>query len=165
MLLHKNRLIFGVIRRIIKTVFSFCYKIIRAFNLHLTLFVLLLGIILAIVGVINKNSVTLVLYLIALILTVVFALTKTLKNIFGIKSKSGQVSIVKVEDKPNQQSVDQTKIEQNQSVVQAQTVTPKFYTVKSNPSYVYAEYDDKYELFLKTSSGLKKIRVDYKTQR
>ncbi len=162
MILHKNRLIFGVIRRIINTVFKFCYKIIKAFNLHLTLFVFLLGIILAIIGVIGKDSAGLVVYLIVLASTVVYALVKTLKNIFGVKSKNNRVKIVKVQDNTDNQPEEQTENQEIENTNEKQSYIPKYFTVKNNPSYVYAEYEDRYELFLKTSNGLKKVRVDYK---
>lgn len=37
-----------------------------------------------------------------------------------------------------------------------------YFKVAQNPNYVMAEYVDRYELFLQTENGLKKIREDYK---
>lgn len=175
MIFHKNRLIFGVIRRIIKTVFNVVYKIIKAFNLHLTLFVLLLGIVLAIVGVINKEDSSITVYAIVLILSLVYAVIKTFNNVLKTKNKNSRVKIVKVNDSEEEQQpqpkhqtaqAQQQNIQQptqnNYLAVDIQPSKPKYYAVKNNPSYVYAEYDDRYELFLRTSTGLKKIRVDYK---
>ena len=39
---------------------------------------------------------------------------------------------------------------------------PKYFTVKQNPKYVMAEYSDRYELFYRSESGFKRVRVDYK---
>ena len=163
MIFLKNRLVFGTIKRIIKMVFSVAYKIIKAFNLHLTLFVLLLGMVLAILGVIEKGSLEYTLFLVALGLTVVYAVVKTIKTVFGIKPKNGKVKIIKTDDKTQSvQEQGQAFSEQYQQPVQEVQEKPTYYTVKNNPSYVYAEYSDRYELFLKTSSGLKRVRVDHK---
>lgn len=166
MILYKNRLVFGMIRRIIKTVFSVAYKVIKAFNLHFTLFVLLLGIVLAVLGVIAKEGAGLYVYLVVLALTVVYAVVKNIKNVFGIKPQKGKIKIVKVDDKTFQETQpqeQQSNLQQfHEQLVQSYVETPKYYAVKNNPNYVYAEYSDRYELFLKTSNGLKKVRVDYK---
>lgn len=39
---------------------------------------------------------------------------------------------------------------------------PKYYAVKQNRNYVMAEYEDRYELFVKYNGGLKRVRTDYK---
>lgn len=39
---------------------------------------------------------------------------------------------------------------------------PKYYAVKQNRNYVMAEYEDRYELFVKCNGGLKRVRTDYK---
>ena len=39
---------------------------------------------------------------------------------------------------------------------------PKYFKVKQNPNYIMAEYMDRYELLVKTESGLKLVRTDYK---
>lgn len=45
------------------------------------------------------------------------------------------------------------------------TVYPKYYSVRQNRDYVMAEYEDRYELFVKRDGGLQKVRTDYKKQR
>ena len=177
MIFYKNRLIFGTIRRIIKTVFSVLYKIIKAFNLHVTLFVLLLGIVLAIAGTINKEDSSFIVYLVVLGLSVVYAVIKTFNSIFKPNNKKSSVKIMKVSENQIEQQVQEQVKEQVQQQMQQfqpkssayqpqpivpQVEKPRYYAVKNNPSYVYAEYSDRYELFLKTSTGLKKVRVDYK---
>lgn len=39
---------------------------------------------------------------------------------------------------------------------------PVYYKAAQNENYVFAEYEDRYELFLKTDSGLKYLKTDYK---
>lgn len=39
---------------------------------------------------------------------------------------------------------------------------PIYYKVAQNENYVFSEYEDRYELFLKTESGLKYVKTDYK---
>ena len=45
---------------------------------------------------------------------------------------------------------------------QKKSVYPIYFTVKQDPRYVFAEYEDRYELYLKTESGLKYFRTDTK---
>ena len=65
---------------------------------------------------------------------------------------------------PNYQS-ELIKQEQSSSIQYSGSSDPTFigyFKVKQNPNYLMAEYTDRYELFLKTENGLKKVRVDYK---
>ncbi len=45
---------------------------------------------------------------------------------------------------------------------QKKSVYPIYFTVKQDPRYVFAEYEDRYELYLKTESGLKYVKTDSK---
>lgn len=165
MILLKTRLVFGMVKKAISTVFKFVYKIIKAFNLHLTLFVLLLGLVLAIVGAIPKGSVGLIVFYVAVALSVMYAVVKTVKNVFGIGKKNKRVKIV---NQPSPEKAEKTEVPSVKDDGESLEKTvkpveqPKYYAVKNNPSYVMAEYSDKYELFLKTKDGLKKVRTDYK---
>lgn len=46
--------------------------------------------------------------------------------------------------------------------VSVQKKYPVYYKAAQNENYVFAEYEDRYELFLKTGGGLKYIKTDYK---
>lgn len=46
--------------------------------------------------------------------------------------------------------------------VSVQKKYPVYYKAAQNENYVFAEYEDRYELFLKTDGGLKYIKTDYK---
>lgn len=56
----------------------------------------------------------------------------------------------------------QTPVKEGEKQKKAKNVYPIYFTVKQNTNYVFAEYEDRYELFLKTESGLKYIRTDKK---
>ena len=45
---------------------------------------------------------------------------------------------------------------------QKKSVYPIYFAVKQDPRYVFAEYEDRYELYLKTESGLKYVKTDMK---
>ena len=45
---------------------------------------------------------------------------------------------------------------------QKKSIYPIYFTVKQDDRYFFAEYEDRYELYLKTESGLKYIRTDTK---
>lgn len=162
MILLKTRLVFGIVKKAIGTVFKFVYKIIKAFNLHVTLFVLLLGLVLAIVGAIPKGSVGLFVFCIVLALSVVYALVKTVKNIFGTGKKNNRVKIVNAPQPEKAQKPEVAPVGNSVDSTIKTPERPRYYSVKNNPSYIMAEYTDRYELFLKTKDGLKKIRTDYK---
>lgn len=42
------------------------------------------------------------------------------------------------------------------------SIYPIYFTVKQDERYVFAEYEDRYELYLKTENGLKYVRTDTK---
>ena len=153
MLAFRNRLIIGSITKFIKKVASIIYKILKTFHLHVALLVLLTGIILFFVGVFEDNATAEMIYFIVLIASIFYAVIGTIKAVLFPKPKEekkrAKVDIVKNDD-DNHQEETTTKEK------------PIFYKVKQNHSYVMAEYSDRYELFVKTGEGLKKVRTDYK---
>ena len=154
MLLYKNRLILGAIRKFFKTVSTFIYKILKAFRLHLTLLVDLTGIILFFCGVFEDNATAELIYFIVLIASIFYAVIGTVRAVLFPKPKEekkrAKVDIVK-NDSETDDGVEETAEEK-----------PIFYKVKQNHSYIMAEYKDRYELYVKTPEGLKKVRTDYK---
>lgn len=165
MLPIRNRLIFGMIKRIISTLFKAIYSVISIFNLQLALLVLVVGLVVYLTGAMNNPTVKLI-FDGAFILSVVFAILLTIKKLLGIgksPKKSKGVQVVNTEQTVQQvqpvQPVVATPIIESQTVVPE---TPVYYRVKGNDNYVMAEYSDKYELFLITDGGLKKVRTDFK---
>lgn len=165
MLLIRNRLIFGMIKRIISTLFKAIYSVISIFNLQLALLVLVVGLVVYLTGAMNNPTVKLI-FDGAFILSVVFAILLTIKKLLGIgksPKKSKGVQVVNTEQTVQQAQPVQPVLAT--PIIQSQTVapeTPVYYRVKGNDNYVMAEYSDKYELFLITDGGLKKVRTDFK---
>lgn len=167
MILYRNRLIFGLIRNIIVTIFTIILKILDFFSLQFTLLIALIGLILFLTGAF-ENPIVLLIFQIILVISIIYAIVGTIRKTLGIekgrsKRKNG-AQIVKQQkqeyieqaayqkEEPTNNSVNQSNIEQG----------PKYYNVKNHSGYIMAEYSDRVELYRKTESGLKKIRTDYK---
>lgn len=149
-----------------KAIFSVLYKIIDLLNLQVTVLIILLGVVLYLTGVFNKNPIVLTIFYILLVISVVVGIVATIKKLLGIdkrikRSKGAQ--IVKSEKQQSQQRVehDEVKIEEEKQEIKREQA-PTYYKVKQNPNYVMAEYKDRYVLYKKTEDGLRQIRVDYK---
>ena len=162
MILYRSPLIFGFIRKIIKVFFTVLYKIFAFFNLQLTLLLSLIGLVLYITGIFEKNSIVLIIFYVLLVLSIVYAIMGTIKRLLGIekrvkKSKGAQIVNEQIDKQESaQEEANQVKTEQ------VKKESPTYYTVKQNNNYIMAEYSDRYELFKKTEQGLKKVRTDYK---
>lgn len=160
MILYKNRLIFGIIKTIFSAVFGVLYKLIALLNLQLTLLLLLIGAVLYLTGVFEQGQTFLTLYQVLLVISAVYAVISTIKQLLGIekkvkRSKGAQIIDSQVQtEKLEQPIIVPTQIEPQQK--------PVYYRVKQNPEYVMAEYGDRYELFRVTDVQMKKIRTDYK---
>lgn len=179
MQLFRNRLVFGIIKRIIVTALKAVYVVIKLFSLQLTVLCGLVGVVLYFTGVFQKVPLALYIFYAALGLSVLIAITFTFRRVFGLskkgKSKDG-VRNEKIEDREEKPS--KTKKEERQAEIDSsakneitdenlqdepkQAVYPKYYNVKQNGDYVMAEYEDRYELFVKEKDGLRKVRTDYK---
>lgn len=155
MLLYKNRLIIGAISKFFKTVSTFIYKILKTFRLHITLLVILTGIILFFCGVFENNATAEMIYFIVLIASILYAVVGTVRAVLfpnpKEEKKRAKVDIVKKEARGKGNALVEPTVEK-----------PVFYKVKQNNSYIMAEYKDRYELFVKTPEGLKRVRTDYK---
>lgn len=161
MLAPKNRLIFGVIKRIVLSVFKAVYQVIKAFNLQITIFILLLGLVLYVVGALKQGSALLIVFCILTVFSVLYAVIITLKKLLGFKGKrKTPVKIVVPKEIPVPERKNDDDIQKQQTAYVSEK--PTYYAVKNNPGYVMAEYSDRYELFIKSRDGLKKIRTDYK---
>ena len=161
MLAPKNRLIFGVVKRIVLSVFKAVYQVIKAFNLQITIFILLLGLVLYVVGALKQGSALLIVFCILTVFSVLYAVIITLKKLLGFKGKrKTSVKIVGPKEIPVPEIKNDDDIQKQQTAYVSEK--PTYYAVKNNPGYVMAEYSDRYELFIKSRDGLKKIRTDYK---
>ncbi len=166
MILLRNRLVVGVIKNIIKTVFTVVLKIFQFFNLQFSLLIALIGCVLYITGTFDQNPVVLLVFQLLLIVSIVYAIVGTIKKVLGIEKKnknSKGVQIVKPEQK---ESTENQQDEQKEQPIVSQSLEkeqkPMYFRVKNHPDYIMAEYLDRVELFKKTETGLRKIRTDYK---
>jgi len=146
---------------LIKTVFEFIYKVLSVFNLQPTLAVVLVGTLLYLTGVMNANATVKFIFQIALILSLVYALIETLKNLLGFNKKvkkSKGVEMLAVESGKSNNAQTQQPQQENISVDK-----PTYFRVKQNPNLIMAEYSNRYELFKVDNGNLIKIRTDYKS--
>lgn len=181
MILHRNRLIFGIIKKILRVVLGTVYHILALFNLQLTALILLIGIVLYLTGALDSNSAFKIVYELILIASVVLAIVTTVRKLLGLnKKKNDKVKRSKgaqiIEDDnapiipppaPNYASYTApvpppVYNEPTAPIIPVEHEKPMYYRVKQNPEYVMAEYSDRYELFKIVGGGLKKVRTDYK---
>lgn len=162
MLQPKNRLVFGVVKGAVKGVLKTVYKVLSVFNLHFTLFLAVLGLILYLTGTFEQGGLLLICYVLLLVLSVIFAIFSTLKKVFKIGKKSGGgVTIVNTEPRSDNVGVPHEE-RPTYTVEQQEEPKPRYYRVKQDPRCIMAEYPDRYVLYRKTENGLKRIRTDYK---
>ena len=115
MILLRNRLVVGVIKNIIKTVFTVVLKIFQFFNLQFSLLIALIGCVLYITGTFDQNPVVLLVFQLLLIDSIVYAIVGTIKKVLGIEKKnknSKGVQIVKPEQKESTENQQDEQKEQ-----------------------------------------------------
>lgn len=148
-----------------KTILTFVYNIFNVLNLVPALFISLVGLVLYVTGTFNTYPVVALIFQLLLIAAVIYAIVATGRKLLGLdkrvkKSKGMQI----VSD--NESAKDTVKEKKKEKDLATQNVQvaekPKYFKLKQNPDYIMAEYQDRYELFLITDAGLKKIRTDYK---
>ena len=189
MIILGNRLIFGIIKKIIVTVLTFVYKVLSLFNLQVTALVLLVGLVLFVTGVLERSAAALIIFCFALVLSVLGAVWFTVKRLLGLsggKKRKGVEIIkskgVKTDDIPPAAPAPERaqpayaeeyaprQVSETADTAQAAPAAstesipayPRYFAVRQNKDYIMAEYADRYELYLKDRYGLKKIRIDYK---
>ncbi len=199
MIIYKNRLVFGIIRKIITGVLKAVYGVISLFNLQATALVALIGIVLYATGILSANNTVLIVFCLALVFSVMFAVVTTVRKLLGIsgdRKKRKGVEIMPTDDRAAGEKTDNkyfskvygdyayaggasasppTAPERADAMYSAVTpspavneppaptnVYPKYFAVKQNNDYIMAEYEDRYELYLKDRYGLTKVRTDYK---
>lgn len=160
MIFIKSRGVIGIFKKVIKAIFRAIYAVINVLGLQALLFTLLVGMVLYVSDVIPENKTVLIILAVAIVLSIVFAVWLTIHRISKtVKKDKTPVKIITPVDFNSEPEIN--KIEEGENV--ALTVEkPRYFKVKENPNYVMAEYSDRYELFLITKDGLKKVRVDYK---
>ena len=169
--------IFRAIKKIISQALKAVYRLLCVFNLQFTILVVLVGVLLWALGVFEQGGFALIIFVVLFIGSIGLALYLTARKILGLdkeKEKKSKIQIVGNNQPETQvQSVTTPTIQAQPNVVETQNVqveqgeilspeVPRYYRVKQNSNYLMAEYSNRYELFLITPNGLKKIRTDYK---
>lgn len=96
----KTGLIFSLIKRVIVTIFKAVYAILSFFNLHLTLLVGLVGLVLFLTGVFDKYPSVQTGFHIAIIASVLVAIFVTIRKLLGLSDKKRKrkgIEIMEVE--------------------------------------------------------------------
>lgn len=137
------------------------YKLSSLFNLQPTLLVLLVGAVLYLTGLIDGNAAVKYIFQGALIISVIYAVTATVKKLLGLDKKVKKSKGVQIVGNSDGQ-IKETPASEEYAAPVKQPEKPVYFRVKQNPQYVMAEYSDRYELFKITAGELKKIRTDYK---
>ena len=179
--------IFGIIEKAITFVVKTLLKLLGFFHLTPMFLVGIVGVILHFTGVLNDQTARTV-FNVAIGLCAFYALCAIVYSFTGRgkknrENKRGKVEVVKKKKKGKKgeealqpvimsQPVIMPEQTSQQVVIPQQTVVqpvytqikagPTYYEIKNNPSFVMAEYLDKYVLYKKTENGLVKIRTDYK---
>ena len=180
---YRNRLLFGVVKTVVTTVWQVAYGLVCFLNLQPALIVILLWVLLHFTGVTEKYSISTALLSVALVFSLVFAVFTCIKQLLGLdkkpkerrgaeKIKPKKAENLKKETQPWAQAENETagqtadiktdvKDDALTSVSTGQN-KPKYYRVKQNSSLIMAEYLDKYELYKIVDGKLVKLRTDYK---
>ena len=169
MLFFKNRLVFGIIKKVLSSVFKALYAIIKVFNLQLFLLIVVVGGIVYLTGGFNGSELIKWAFYLLVGLSLLYAIIETFRKLFGLdknKKEKGKKTIEEnkaiavEEDKP-----EPVKKEVVLEKPQAEPAHPKYFRVKDSKDLIMAEYDDKVELYRLENGNMIKIRTDYKTEK
>lgn len=84
----KTGLVFGLIKKVIVAVFKAVYTVLSFFNLHLTVLVGLVGLVLFLTGTFDKYPTVQTGFYIAIIASVIVAIIITIKKLLGLTNKN-----------------------------------------------------------------------------
>ena len=147
------------------------YKVLSLFNLQITLLLSCIGAVLYLTGALSSSRVLLVIFLMLLVGSVVYAAIATLKKFLRLDKKKDKkkMQIVEGQSSKIEEISKESVISQPQHPYGFQTETtydepekPKYFRVKGHPDYIMAEYSDRYELYKVVNGQMIKIRTDYK---
>jgi hypothetical protein len=167
----KNRLIFGLVGKIIKLVLKTIYKFLSFFNLHVTAFLAVVGAILYLTGVLTSHRAVLLVFYVLLIGSVIYSLYANVRKFLGLNKKIEKKQGVQIVERENQDDVPKQEppvqpeidTQVNDTIENPTSEKPlRYFAVKNTPNVVVCEYDNRYVLYYKTQSGYKYIRTDYK---
>ena len=120
---YRNRLFFGIIKTVVSTVSQVVYGLICFLNLQPVLIVLLLWVLLHFTGLTEKYSVLILVLCVLLVLSVVYAVLTSLKQLLGLdkkpkKARRGADTVVKADKVSNLDSDKNSTVKESQAVEQ-----------------------------------------------
>lgn len=169
-------LIWGIIEGIMRFLAKTVYVVFSLLHLGpLFVYSVIGGIVHLIWNVFEKGTWAFTAYHIVGAILIAYAVVATVCSILGIgrsKKKDKRVSNVNiveredVKDEHQEEFAEKPEKPQKKKRIKEkeEKVYPVYSVVKQNPSYFMAEYEDRYELYYKTTDGYRHVRTDYKKE-
>ncbi|MBR5192345.1 MAG: hypothetical protein IKW33_02940 [Clostridia bacterium] len=157
-----------MVKKILTTVLMAIYKVLAIVNLQPAIFVVIVGLIVFLTGSFITYPVLKTVFLIALGLSVLYAVIITFCKLFGFGTKKNNSKIQIVNEKTKQpEEKTQTpppapKTPQPVPETTKEPTYPIYSRVKNHPNLLMAEFSDRYELYKKENGKLIRLRQDYK---
>ncbi len=160
MFIVANRLITGLIFKFIKSIVVGVFKFFKLLNLHVTLIIGIIGLITYLAGGFSIVYVQYGFYTL-LIASVVIPLLVAFRKGASKKASRGKVQIVS--DRKEDKEENAAREDKTEITIKTEKY-PKYYRAEKNPSYVWAEYPDRYELYVIEGGGMRLLRRDKKNE-
>lgn len=169
-------LIWGIIEGIMRFLAKTVYVVFSLLHLGpLFVYSVVGGIVHLIWNVFEKGTWAFTAYHIVGAILIAYAVVATVCSLLGIgrskkkDKRASNVNIVEredVKDEPQEEFAEKTEKPQKKKRIKEkeEKVYPVYSVVKQNPSYFMAEYEDRYELYYKTTDGYRHVRTDYKKE-
>lgn len=169
-------LIWGIIEGIMRFLAKTVYVVFSLLHLGpLFVYSVVGGIVHLIWNVFEKGTWAFTAYHIVGAILIAYAVVATVCSLLGIgrskkkDKRASNVNIVEreeVKDEPAEEFAEKPEKPQKKKRIKEkeEKVYPVYSVVKQNPSYFMAEYEDRYELYYKTTDGYRHVRTDYKKE-
>ncbi len=169
-------LIWGIIEGIMRFLAKTVYVVFSLLHLGpLFVYSVIGGIVHLIWNVFEKGTWAFTAYHIVGAILIAYAVVATVCSLLGIgrskkkDKRASNVNIVEredVKDEPAEEFAEKPEKPQKKKRIKEkeEKVYPVYSVVKQNPSYFMAEYEDRYELYYKTTDGYRHVRTDYKKE-
>lgn len=169
-------LIWGIIEGIMRFLAKTVYVVFSLLHLGpLFVYSVVGGIVHLIWNVFEKGTWAFTAYHIVGAILIAYAVVATVCSLLGIgrskkkDKRASNVNIVEredVKDEPVEEFAEKPEKPQKKKRIKEkeEKVYPVYSVVKQNPSYFMAEYEDRYELYYKTTDGYRHVRTDYKKE-
>lgn len=165
MILVKDRLLFGAIKKFVVGVMKAVYKIISFINLQGPLLVLLFGAVLFLTGAFETNATVLVLFYAALVISILISVLITVRKVFKFDRVNRKNNMQIINEKSGETPINAGSPPREEKTFPSPSARegyPRYFSVRQNQNYIMAEYEDRYILYYRTENGFKKVRTDYK---